>query len=357
MNEITTVHIGRQPFKVSVDAYKELEDYLNAIKRQVSAQKDVVEEVELRMAELLRERGIGEDRVIVSEDVDFLKQQLGKPGDFKDEAEARETYETSDETETPRRLYRDTEHALIGGVAAGLAAYFHIDVVIVRILFLIALFSGGWGLLVYLCMFVIVPEAKTPSERLQMHGKPVTVDSIKEVIDRADVKGAATRAGNTASRAVNIALKVFAILVGIVLAAAGGAVLLAELTLETYLLVHGVQVNSELAFPVGGQEIFLLACVCTVLAVFGLLVLLAGTALLRRKWSLPGWATIVLVSLFFASAGVGAATAADIAPQLSERIDRIKQTTTSEDCKENIFSHCSYRTPWMRDDTEPSDNL
>jgi phage shock protein PspC (stress-responsive transcriptional regulator) len=343
MNEITKIHLGRQPFTIAVDAYKDLQDYLTAIKRQVGKQnKDVLEEVELRMAELLQERGIDDTKVIVPEDVEYLKQQLGTPDDFKEETEARQEYEPVSEPSAPKRLYRDTEHAMFAGVAAGLAAYFRVDAVFIRILFVVAAISAGWGILIYILMWLIVPEARTPSERLQMRGKAVTVDSIKEVIDRADLKGAAERAGNTASKVVNPVLKGLGAVLGLVLATAGAAILLAELTIGTYLLAHSVLVNNQLVFPVGAEELFLTACIFIMTAILGLLLLLAGVALMRRKWSLPGWATTTLIALFFASVGTGTALAFDIRPQLENRIDRANQTYIEGECKENIFSHCSY---------------
>jgi translation elongation factor EF-Tu-like GTPase len=87
MNEVTKIHLGRQAFTIANDAHKELRNYLAAIKDQVS-NKDVMEEVELRMAELLAEHGISGDKVILPQDVDFLKSQLGNPTDFNDDSEA-----------------------------------------------------------------------------------------------------------------------------------------------------------------------------------------------------------------------------------------------------------------------------
>src|SRR5690242_19309817 len=86
MNEITKVHLGRQAFTVSVSAHKELRAYLNAIEKQVE-DKDVIEEVELRMAELLTEHGIRDNKVVLPKDIDYLKQQLGNSKDFKEDPE------------------------------------------------------------------------------------------------------------------------------------------------------------------------------------------------------------------------------------------------------------------------------
>ncbi len=81
---------------------------------------------------------------------------------------------------TGNRLYRDADTGKVGGVAAGLAYYFHIDVVIVRVLFLLGLFLGGSAFVIYLILWIVVPEAKTPSEKLQMRGDVVNLANLSE---------------------------------------------------------------------------------------------------------------------------------------------------------------------------------
>jgi phage shock protein PspC (stress-responsive transcriptional regulator) len=79
---------------------------------------------------------------------------------------------------TGRKLFRDTDTGKVGGVAAGLAAYFRTDVVLVRVLFLLSLFLGGSGLVIYLILWAVVPEARTVSEKMQMRGDAVTLSGI-----------------------------------------------------------------------------------------------------------------------------------------------------------------------------------
>jgi len=199
MNEVKKVHLGRQPFTISVDAHKALRDYLTAIEKQPGVQPEVVKEVEMRMAELLTERGITGESVILQEDVDFLKEQLGEPCDFTDEAVADPETKAQDKAEPkdepPRKLFRDTQNGILAGVASGIAAYTGIDVLIIRIVFIGLTFASGAGILIYILIWLLAPEAKTPSDRLQMQGKAVTVDSLKEMVDRADLAGASERAG------------------------------------------------------------------------------------------------------------------------------------------------------------------
>ncbi len=117
MNEVTKVHLGRQAFTISISARKELRFYLDAIEKQVE-DKEVVEEVELRMAELLTEHGIKGNKVVLPKDIDFLKEQLGNPKDFKEDSDGTDTKVAADD----KQLYPDTDNAMIAGVASGLAA-------------------------------------------------------------------------------------------------------------------------------------------------------------------------------------------------------------------------------------------
>jgi len=340
MNEITKIHLGRQPFTISVDAHKALQEYLRAIKRHMGDADEAVEEVELRMAELLAERGISGDKVVLLKDVNYLKEQLGEPGDFGDGAAPDES--PREDASAPKRLFRDTDNAMIAGVAAGIGNYLGIDPVWVRLTFVLLVFAGASGILVYIILWLIVPEAKTTSERLQMQGKPVTVDALKEVVEQADVKGAAERATSTVGKAVQSVLKVLLAVVGIGVAAAGVAMLTGILTIGTYLLVHGSQVNNQLVFPVGTLETVVAASGLIISLILAIFLLASGVAMVKRRWVLPGWATGSLIALFVVCAGVGAALVLDSVPDVSRRVDEAQQRLEGEECKENIFNHCSY---------------
>lgn len=326
MNEIKKVHLGRQPFTVSVEAHRELRAYLDAIEHQVGKRgEDVLKEVELRMAELLTERNITADKVVLSEDVDFLKEQLGKPGDFKDEGGEAES-ETEESSDTQRRLFRDTDNAMVAGVASGLAAYLRIDPLIVRLLFVVFTFTGAAGLILYILMWILVPEAKTQGERLQMRGKAVTVDNIKQVIDRADVPSAASRAGTAIGRGITTFLKVCLVATGAFLASMGFLLLISVATVFIYLLIHGGQFGSDIIFPQGTREVAGLIAVGIASAAMSLFILLTGLAMMRRKWTVPGWATATIVGLFFVGASLGTALAYEAVPGVRQRIKDAHKT-------------------------------
>lgn len=334
MNEITKIHLGRQAFTIAVDAHKALQEYLHAIKR--AGGDDVIEEVELRMAELLIERGVQGDKVVLLQDVTYLKEQLGEPGAFGDDTER-----PAEDTATSKRLFRDTQNGMLAGVCAGIAKYLGTDPVLVRLAFVALVLLGASGILLYIVLWLIVPEAKSNGDRLQMQGKPVTVDTLKEVVDRADVKGAAKRAGQTVGEAVGTVLKVLLGVIGVIMTISGIAMLMGLLTMGTYLLVHGVQVNNQFVFPVGTLETIVAICALMVGLLLAIFLAVSGLAMLKRRWPLPGWAIGSLVALFVVSASIGTALALDAVPAVSDRVERAEPQLQSE-CSENFFSRCTW---------------
>ena len=81
-----------------------------------------------------------------------------------------------------KRLYRDGDNEILGGVAYGLGNYFGIDPAIIRVLFILSIFIGGFGILAYLILWVSIPEAKTVGEKMNMKGYPLTLENIEKFI-------------------------------------------------------------------------------------------------------------------------------------------------------------------------------
>jgi phage shock protein PspC (stress-responsive transcriptional regulator) len=326
MNEVKRIHLGRQPFTISVEAHHELQAYLDAIKKQTGDDQDVLEEIESRMAELLTERGIHDKKVVLPKDIAFLKKQLGEPGDFKDTAE--DDHATDANALGGKRFFRDTEHGLVAGVAAGLEAYVGIPAIIFRLLFVLLTFSGGLGLVVYVLLWLLVPEAKTPSDRLQMQGKPVTVDTIKQAVERADVPAATKRGANLLVRALALVARIFLGFVGVVMIFTAAVAMCALVMSIMYTLIHGGQVSGQTIFPVGASEKWLMVLAGASGVIVCLLLLAVGVALVSLRWRVPAWATAALIGLFVVTSGVGAGLAADVAPAIKDRYDALHHSQT-----------------------------
>src|SRR5690606_17945952 len=119
--------------------------------------------------------------------VEEVIETMGKPEDFVAE-ESEEEVPYSAESKRKRRLYRDPEHRVIGGVCGGLGAYFNIDPVIMRVIFVVLIFiTQGAALLAYLVLWIAVPKAVTTAQRLEMRGQEATVKNIEKSI-REEVK-------------------------------------------------------------------------------------------------------------------------------------------------------------------------
>lgn len=92
-----------------------------------------------------------------------------------------------DEPVVVKKMYRDPERKIIGGVSGGAAAYLGIDVIAVRILFIILTIAGGLGLFIYIVLWLILPEARTLTEKIQMHGDPVTLSNIESSLKKSQI--------------------------------------------------------------------------------------------------------------------------------------------------------------------------
>jgi phage shock protein PspC (stress-responsive transcriptional regulator) len=182
MNKTIAIELGGLRFHLQQDAYSTLEAYLLAIEAALQADpssSEIVGDIESRIAELLQERLAGLREVVNDDDVRFIMEAIGEPSDFEDE-----DAEGGQSKPNPgiRRLFRDPDEAMIGGVAAGLSAYFGIDPVWIRGAFVLTTITGGFGIPLYVVLWLIVPMAETRAERLTMRGRPVNFENLRNVV-------------------------------------------------------------------------------------------------------------------------------------------------------------------------------
>jgi phage shock protein PspC (stress-responsive transcriptional regulator) len=193
MKKTINIHLGRQLFTIEEDAYETLQNYLNRLERSFANEEgitDIMEDIEMRFAELLKDYLGPTSQVVTINEVKRAIESLGEPEEIQEEEPMQsqgKTHGYSETTSNQKRLYRDTENGMLGGVSAGLAAYLNIDPVIVRAAFVIFLFLG-FGFLLYIILWAIIPSAKTPSDRLRMKGKPVNIDNLKEEVEKAAIQ-------------------------------------------------------------------------------------------------------------------------------------------------------------------------
>lgn len=186
MKTTITINLGGLVFHIDDDAYEMLNTYLIAIEKQFASEddrKDIMTDIETRLAELFTEFLDGKRDVIMKDDVSKVIEILGQPEDFIEEEPTTEQSKKKSTTyHATKRLYRDPDNRFLGGVCGGLGAYFNVDPVIFRIIFIIIFFGMGSGLIIYIILWIAMPEATTTAQKLEMRGEPVTVENIKKAV-------------------------------------------------------------------------------------------------------------------------------------------------------------------------------
>lgn len=298
MKEITRIHIAKVAYDIELNAKKELEGYINALEKYAQ-DTEILDDIEIRITELLAERGIQAGGVITGNDVEALRAQLGEPSDFAGEETVVAT--ESHEVNEPRRVYRDEDNAVLGGVLAGFGRFFGIDPLWVRLLFIVVLFASfGTALLLYVILWLIIPPAKTAAEKLRMSGQTVTLASIKEL------------AGNEEQRnqKADTIRHVLASITGVALVVAAIAGLIAIVT-----VLFGVSGLSRFA-PIPEGLVFeswwfmgMLGMFIVSGLLFSALCFTLASAAFRRQWSKRvGTAVVAIIAsgLVVFAGGVGA---------------------------------------------------
>ena len=187
MNKTVNINLGGMFFHIDEDAYQKLTRYFDAIKRSLSnssGHDEIIKDIEIRVSELLNEKQISDKHVVGLKDVDEVIAVMGQPEDYiiEDELKGSQTFSNTSNRRT-KKLYRDKEKGMIGGVSAGLGHYFGIDAVWIRIVLILLVFAGfGTGILAYIILWIVTPEAITTSEKLEMTGEPVTISNIEKKV-------------------------------------------------------------------------------------------------------------------------------------------------------------------------------
>ncbi len=200
MNKTVTVNIGGMVFHIEEQAYDKLKRYLEAIKGYFTSsdgRDEIIQDIESRIAEVFTER-IGTSRQVVTEtDVDAMIDTMGRPEQVAgadDEQSGANTQSNAGPRadfgkgadpfqKGYRKLYRDPDDKVVGGVCSGMAHYFGMDPLWLRLIFAILFFGWGTGFLAYMILLIIIPKAKTTAEKLEMKGQPVTIDNIRRTIE------------------------------------------------------------------------------------------------------------------------------------------------------------------------------
>ena len=184
MKITVSINLGGYSFNIDEDAHAELKRYLKNLELHFAGEEsssEILSDIETRMAELFRTKITTFKQVITLDDVHQVISIMGTPEDISDQDEpsAHEKFSSPGY----HRMYRDTDHRIIGGVCSGMGAYWNIDPLIIRIIFVVLAFTG-LGLIVYLILYIVLPEAKTTAQKIEMKGNPVNIHNIKESVKK-----------------------------------------------------------------------------------------------------------------------------------------------------------------------------
>jgi len=173
--------LGGRAFHLEEEVYSRLRQYLAQLEKEFASETgaaEIINDIESRMADLFAVRLNPYKQVITVQDFEQVIAILGSPEAINGSTAAGNKFSFS----SSRRFYRDYDHRLLGGVCSGIAAYFSWHPLVFRILFAALFFAGGFGLALYLVLWIVLPEAKTSAQKLEMRGEPVTIANIKEIV-------------------------------------------------------------------------------------------------------------------------------------------------------------------------------
>ncbi|HSY77645.1 MAG TPA: PspC domain-containing protein, partial [Bacteroidia bacterium] len=188
MKNTINISLGGIVFHIEEDAHQKLSAYLIAISNSMQGsegQAEIMADIEARIAELLQPKVSDDKQVIAITDIEEVIGIMGKPEEFatgtgNSETKKEEPINTNERGRYQygqRRIFRDPDDKVLGGVCSGLAYHFGIDPIWMRLGFGLSFFLWGFSLIIYILLLIIIPKARTAAEKLEMRGQPVDINN------------------------------------------------------------------------------------------------------------------------------------------------------------------------------------
>lgn len=248
MNKTVNINLANVLFHIDEDAYNKMRRYLESVKRSFAntpGSDEIIADIEARVAELFYEKLENERQVITEKEVDAVIAIMGQPEDymvdediFDDEPKSSKS---SSSTQRAKKFYRDTEQKYVAGVSSGLGHYFNIDPLWVRLLWIVlTIGTTGGFILIYGLLWILIPEAATTSQKLDMRGEDVNISNIERKVkegfddvadkvknaDYSKVKSSGKTFFDTVGDVIMFLFKVFGKFIGIILIITGASVII-----------------------------------------------------------------------------------------------------------------------------------
>jgi len=244
MKKNITINLCGRLFQIDEDAYELLQQYINSLRSSFGKQEggdEIVDDIEARIAELfeeLRQQGI---EAITIEHVKDIITRIGKPEELTGEEPAgkdenseeskgssweeqarsagQKIYENVRERTAGKKLYRNPKDKMLAGVLSGIAVYTNTDPIIWRLLIILFTMCYGVGIFIYIVLALVIPEAKTPEQLLQMEGKDVTPQNLADVVVESEKQSVQVQRPNLIRMFFSFLLKIifaFSILIALI---------------------------------------------------------------------------------------------------------------------------------------------
>src|SRR4030043_24262 len=236
MDKTIKINLGGTLFQIDEEAYKILRDYLQAIDRKfrnIPGGTETIEDIESRIAEIFQSQK-GMAGIISRENVESMISIIGKPEDFDQEGGEGTSYHYSSGS---KKLFRNPDDRVIGGVCGGIGAYADTDPVWFRLLFIVFALTFGIGIFIYLALWIALPSAHTVSQKREMYGRNINQlrsqegELIPPYTTTSKIGNATNEVFRALGKVLFIIVRIFLIIFGTVL------VLTGFLTLLTFIIV------------------------------------------------------------------------------------------------------------------------
>ncbi len=371
MEKTISVTLNNFAYTLDEDAYQKLQAYLEGIKNYFESTdskettEEIIRDIESSIAEKFSSKLSAKKQVISSKDIDELIEVMGTVADITNgdggqttEEEKHSTVDSkqaeNEEEVVVKRLYRNTDDKIIAGVASGIANYFGIDPVIIRLIFVVSVFTWGFGVMAYLVLWFVVPKAKTVSQKLAMQGEPVTLKKLEGL-----AKEKAEEIKNIDKTKINGIFKSFFLFLGEVFSALGKFVMrfssVIGILIGIPIIVASVLAMTAVGFVAAaivfnkdliiiepgfhmqaseiiGQAILPIAAIAIFFVAFVplLFLIITGASLVGRKNAFNTSSSMFLVGVWMVAVITTGIIALDAAPRMEAKIKAFNADKNSE---------------------------
>ncbi len=357
MKKTFSITIGGQIFLVEEDAYQLLDGYLSSMKKHFAAEtnaEEILADIESGLADKFAEKANSTTQAITLAEAERVIAIMGRVDEITNDENVAQAMPAK-EAPAAKRLYRNPADTIVAGVASGVAAYFGIDVLWVRIAFVVLALVNGLGILVYIVLWIIAPRAETSAQQLEMRGRPINVSEIQEavkekaaVLKTEGVEAVARLRGNDSiirkiasvpvmilrgiveliTKIIQGLLPILGIITGVFILL-GSLFALVVITITGGLLLFGIRspyIITDLPITeLATRPLYYVGIVSVYFVIFLpiLFIISIGRSLVQRKNVFTARGIGVLVALWLISLSGGAVAAGDLVPFAYTRVQAI----------------------------------